>query len=831
MFGVKPLAIRDFFDYFGNVHVIEKDGMITLSGINTSDFLMDVNTIWKNKRVPDNMFSKVTRYRLIFESFFVPDVLYQIEQIIIYKKHKSSKYRLKQAHEQLMEQTWIRSLTDPHEDILDFSQLDRLKFKLLPTQMETMQVYNTKVPQMQLKGFLLSTPPGCLTGDTEVYFNRGRGFAMSLKTAYENFNHLSRKNYHWDRSKPTYIRAYTNHCITLHAIDDIVYSGVQQVFKITLANGRSLKCTARHLIMTDAGFIPTYQILNHRVMCDNKRGTPSYSQVLALDYVGEQDTYDIVCQDPYHNFSANGMIVHNSGKTLMSIALSIMLHSDVTVFVVPKATVTTVWYDGIIEQFGPECKVWTSVMPVPIADDYDYYVFHYEALEQAIALAYRLRGDKEKPFIAIDESHNLNEITSQRTLRLIEVSKIFNCQHTVYATGTPVKALGLEMIPLLRTIDRFFTQEAEDRFRRIYGATAKRANDILRNRLGLISHKILEADYMTVPPPKEIDWPVKAPNSDRFMIKNIKLQMKKFMEDKYQFYRKNMSSYTKIYEQGIAFYEKTLRTATEREELRKYKDYVKKIIESYDPKEDGQIAKFVKDLENQKIIPSLPAGMKAEFKNSLSIVKYMKLRVLGESLGQLARIRGECAAEIGKHGRLDEIVVAADKKSIIFSSFIQALDATNKVFEDKGFKTLRVYGDLTPEITKTVNQFKQDPDANPLFGTLQSLAASQTLIIANVVIFLDAPFREYIRNQAFHRVFRIGQQVQTYIYMCYLDTGNEPNISTRSAEILEWSQQQVTAIFGSATKEEVQGIVKRLHLNPPTGMELLVDMMKKVLPF
>jgi len=31
-----------------------------------------------------------------------------------------------------------------------------------------------------------------------------------------------------------------------------------------------------------------------------------------------QDTYDIICKDPYRNFSANDIIVHNSGKTTLA---------------------------------------------------------------------------------------------------------------------------------------------------------------------------------------------------------------------------------------------------------------------------------------------------------------------------------------------------------------------------------------------------------------------------------------------------------------------------------------------------------------------------------
>ena len=45
------------------------------------------------------------------------------------------------------------------------------------------------------------------------------------------------------------------------------------------------------------------------------QGVPRYSQFESIIYVGCLKTYDIICEDPYHNFVANGIVVHNSGKT------------------------------------------------------------------------------------------------------------------------------------------------------------------------------------------------------------------------------------------------------------------------------------------------------------------------------------------------------------------------------------------------------------------------------------------------------------------------------------------------------------------------------------
>lgn len=45
-------------------------------------------------------------------------------------------------------------------------------------------------------------------------------------------------------------------------------------------------------------------------------------RVLSVEARGEEDTFDVQCPDPYHNFVANGLVVHNSGKTSLSATLA-----------------------------------------------------------------------------------------------------------------------------------------------------------------------------------------------------------------------------------------------------------------------------------------------------------------------------------------------------------------------------------------------------------------------------------------------------------------------------------------------------------------------------
>lgn len=55
-----------------------------------------------------------------------------------------------------------------------------------------------------------------------------------------------------------------------------------------------------------------------------KHGIPEYSKVKSFEFLKEQETFDIECEGP-SNFVANGIVVHNSGKTRAIISRAIKL--------------------------------------------------------------------------------------------------------------------------------------------------------------------------------------------------------------------------------------------------------------------------------------------------------------------------------------------------------------------------------------------------------------------------------------------------------------------------------------------------------------------------
>ena len=202
---------------------------------------------------------------------------------------------------------------------------------------------------------------GCLAGDTIINTSRNElGRKYPIKWLYNAFHGLKNKGGRkWDLKKPTFVRSFDGKIIKLNKIKDILYSGKQEIYKLTLENGLSLKATVNHQIMTRNGWIPLRELAKEEVMCDvlkanisfRKRirlreienlkfikkeehmkfehnlytnfsqGIPKFSKVLSIKKIGIEDVYDIECEES-PNFVANGIVVHNSGKSYTSMRLA-----------------------------------------------------------------------------------------------------------------------------------------------------------------------------------------------------------------------------------------------------------------------------------------------------------------------------------------------------------------------------------------------------------------------------------------------------------------------------------------------------------------------------
>lgn len=131
-----------------------------------------------------------------------------------------------------------------------------------------------------------------------------------------------------------------------------------------------------------------------------------------------------------------------TGKSLMGLALAVLLDANPCIIVCPKYIIDSVWGDAIALQFKNTKRVYKSNTDMVLDNSYSYYIFHYEALEKAVEFAKKYK--LYKPVIILDESHNLNDIKSNRTQKYLELCKLTGSNNIIHESGTAVKAMGAE---------------------------------------------------------------------------------------------------------------------------------------------------------------------------------------------------------------------------------------------------------------------------------------------------------------------------------------------------------------------------------------------------
>lgn len=643
------MSIKDLIkNQFGVVTCDVRGELIRIGGPDTYRLSQALVKTWSTSRIEANMFTKMSRRIIEFQQFFAPDVFYIAQTLLNNSDRYMNKSILKAMIDALKEKTYIGKAYIPQPSMLNPAGLKKFNVSPLPHQAEFIEVYDQKVQQHGLRGYLLPLGVGL-------------------------------------------------------------------------------------------------------------------------------------------------------GKSLSSLFLMEQLNLDYIVIVSPKNAIYRVWQDTLLTRYNKPQSPWIVADGQPYQGQ-RYIISHYETLDRVKAEVERLKG---RVGIVLDECHNLNEINSKRTQLFVEMSQLSNVHHTLWMSGTPVKALGYECIPLLRSIDPLFNLDAESRFRKIFGRTAGRALDILAHRLGMISYK---TKFENINPTEVTDQElnIQIPNGRDFTLDQIKIEMQQFVKERSEYYRDNQALYRSHYELGLLYYERQM-PKSEEAEYRRYQDYIRIISRGFDPVLHSEQAKFCNQFELKRVIPTITnKEHRDNFKSARSVVKYVQLKIMGECLGKvLGRKRMECHREMIKHIDWDKIIGEARKKTLIFTSYVQVAKDLTEILIQKGYNPITVHGETNNQLNAMLSEYAKDPRINPAIATYASLSTAVPLTMASTAVFTNAPFRDYEMTQARARVNRLGQDGPVTMVNCYLDTQGQPNISTRSKDIMQWSKDQVAQIMGLDLPDDV----------------------------
>lgn len=586
----------------------------------------------------------------------------------------------------------------------------------------------------------------------------------------------------------------------LYMIDHMIEYGNIRVSSRTLSKIRDLLIENTWLVGTQQEPKPR---LNYSRLSNMVFKPIDYQQ-------GFFEQYDKLTQQ----YSLNGYLLAaaaGSGKTFKALALAEMLETKRTIVICPKNAIYRVWEKSLKTLYKKPPSFWIYADGKPYKNE-RVLVFHYESLKAAISMIHKYKSTNM--LVILDESHNLNEETSLRTQHFVELCKRTEAKDILPMSGTPIKALGGESIPLMMMIDPLFTEDAKMRYKKIYGRDGLRGIDILKHRMGIVSYKV-EKHQLGLKEPDMKQLNVKVPNGNQFTLKEIKKEMADYIEARFKYYRSRRSEDESFYNECLSIVEGRLKTQSKKDQHATYLRYVKLIKRvNGDSRQAGEEIKWCNRYEKEVIMPMLPKNMIDRFKDVKSIIKYVHLKIQGEALGRvLGRRRIDCHVAMVPHIDFKGIAESTPKKTLVFTSFVEALEAADKHIAGLGLTPMTVYGKTNNELANTIKLFEKNEDVNPLCATYQSLSTAVPLVMADTMIMIDSPFRAYIHEQAISRIHRLGSDTKTTVWECKLDTGDEPNLSTRSSDILKWSQNQVAAIMGFEAPFEFKESAGRLTVS------------------
>lgn len=626
-----------------------------------------------------------------------------------------------------------------------------------------------------------------------------------------------------------------------HAINTLL---TDPKFKRRIRSGRELLAIRTEL--EKIPLIANIKIINETEpnaipKLDKSKLNRIFNNIKLFDY---QDKFIDDCVWKSKLLGLNGYLLDagaGTGKTILSISLAEMLDSDTIIVISPKKAVNDVW-DETITRIYKEPQSYSMSLPVlhgpskPAGFDINdrFIVCHYESLGKLNDYLKSIKIPNKRYFVVLDECHSLNSHNSERSIQFRELVSKIDPIFCLWMSGTPIKALGTETMTMFATIDRLFDKSVYKSFLKVFGISGVYAISVMAHRLQLVRSEIKTNGSGVEQYTHKVK--VTLQNGADYTLKTISNKMIDYVKERKEYYQKNAKKYEDDFFSSIEVYRSRVvkgrgDTSFFRADLEDYLSKAKTLHNGYSPT-DPKHKQYVLECnyyEDKVIIPRLPNDVKKVFRKAKSVYKYVELTIMGEALGNiLGKARSRCNADMVKQlvadakvisedgeiyqSNLPDLILNAQAKTIIFTDYVEVVKETEYQLKLKGFKPISIFGETTSGngLALQTKIFKEDSEINPLITTYKTLSEAVPLTEANRVIFLNLPFRSGTYEQAVKRANRIGQTLDVDLFEVTLDTGEEPNISTRNEDILKWSEEQVALILGKKLPEENKEILHGL---------------------
>lgn len=267
---------------------------------------------------------------------------------------------------------------------------------------------------------------------------------------------------------------------------------------------------------------------------------PKIAKIVRIEESGVQDTYDIVMADPHRNFVANGVVVHNCGKTLATICLLQAWKAKKTLILCPKS-VTGVWS----REFRKHCGVLYGVTILEgstkekvgmfkqaslrfLANDINAVVINYESSwREGID---ELLQETEWDCVVADESHRIKTMDSNQSkfaATLAENSKRrLGLTGTALPNGEPIEIMGqyrfLEPALFGTSIGRFRDKYCNMNYSIPGKVDSYKNQDHFTEKFAKIAFRVKSEDVLTLPDCVHVTIPVTLDKKTRAFYETMK---------------------------------------------------------------------------------------------------------------------------------------------------------------------------------------------------------------------------------------------------------------------------------------------------------------------
>ena len=454
---------------------------------------------------------------------------------------------------------------------------------------------------------------------------------------------------------------------------------------------------------------------------------PKLQKIREIIHIGNRNVYDIKMKDPYHNFVANGIVIHNCGKTLQCANIASLKRGGKHCLVIVGYDVLQFnWVAEITKHTNEQAhvlgqqeyksgskkgKLRKGTMEDRINDLLNidniepfFIITSIATLRHCEKQKYIDKNGKErvnKIFVVaniiedlckkgiigrviLDESQVCKNMTSQQTEALL---KIRSCPYKIAATGTPLMNKHADLYPLMYWLNQ--TQQSYWDFRDEYCIMGGFKNkQIIGNKNGPKLNESL-SKFMLRRRKDILNLP------DKIIIDEI-LEM----DGKQEVY------YNKI----------------------------KSLVKQDMIKMKGNKVALLASLIKLRQITCHPGWLDDKYKDSAKFERVHQLMY-----------------EITEN----------EQKAIIFSNWSTPIEWLYD--ELKIYNPAMITGDTKDRMSE-INKFQDDPSCKVILGTIGAMGTGVTLTAASNVIFLDEPWNRALKDQCTDRAHRIGTKSNVNVY-------------------------------------------------------------------